>query len=178
MAWTVPRMDDLESDAWLGLVTMLELVPPSLDAQLQRDARLTHFEFMVLSLLRFAPLSTLQAKQLAAETNATLPRLSHVVSRLAERGLVERLPCPGDKRATNVHLTDEGRRAVIRAMSGHVDHVRRLVLDRLSREELGALASISTKINAVLSPNDRMLRPSPDAPRTDEEESVSGPTTP
>jgi DNA-binding MarR family transcriptional regulator len=158
-------MDDLESAAWLGLVTMLELVPPSLDAQLQRDAGLTHFEFMVLSLLRFAPGSTLQAKQLAIDTNATLARLSHVVSRLTGRGLVERLPCPGDRRATNVHLTDEGRRAVIRAMSGHVDHVRRLVLDRLSRDELAALAAITAKINVVLDPNDRVLGtvPDPDA---------------
>lgn len=148
-------MDELESEAWLRLVTMLELVPPSLDAQLQRDANLTHFEFMVLSLLRFAPQNLMQAKDLAASTNATLPRLSHVVSRLTERGLVERLPCPGDKRATNVHLTDEGRRAVIRATSGHIDHVRRLVIDRLSRDELSVLASIGAKITQVLDPNHR-----------------------
>src|SRR5437764_5241924 len=145
-------MDELESAAWLRLVRMLELVPPSLDAQLQRDANLTHFEFMVLSLLRFAPEHTLQAKDLAASTNATLPRLSHVVSRLEQRGLVERTPCPTDRRATNVRLTDGGRRAVIRATSGHIEHVRRLVIDRLDRDELAALAAIGTKIAEALDP--------------------------
>ena len=158
MAESVPRMDELESAAWLRLVRMLELVPPSLDAQLQRDAELTHFEFMVLSLLRFAADGTMQAKDLAASTNATLPRLSHVVSRLEQRGLVERAPCPTDRRATNVRLTDAGRRAVIRATSGHIDHVRRLVIDRLDRDELAALASIGTKIAEALDPNDRTLQ--------------------
>jgi DNA-binding MarR family transcriptional regulator len=157
MASQVPRMDSLESDAWLRLVTVLELLPPSLDAQLQQHSGMTHYEFVVLSLLRFAPDATLQAKDLAIRTNATLPRLSHVVTRMVERDWVERLPCPGDKRATNVRLTDDGRRAVVRATSGHVDHVRRLVIDRLNREELAALASIGSKIAEALDPNDRVF---------------------
>lgn len=157
MANHVPRMDELESDAWLRLVTILELLPPSLDAQLRQDAGMTHYEFVVLSLLRFAPDATLQSKELATQTNATLPRLSHVVSRMVERGWVERLPCPGDKRATNVHLTDIGRRAVVRATSGHIGHVRRLVIDRLSRDELAALASIGHRITEGLDPNARVF---------------------
>jgi DNA-binding MarR family transcriptional regulator len=158
-------MDGLESEAWLRLVRMLELVPPSLDAQLQRDAGLTHFEFMVLSLLRFAPDATMQSKDLAASTNATLPRLSHVVTRLQQRELVERLPCPGDGRATNIRLTEAGRRAVVRATSGHIDHVRRLIIDRLDRDELAALASIGAKIAEALDPNDRTLQSGPAEPR-------------
>jgi DNA-binding MarR family transcriptional regulator len=157
MARTVPRMDDLESEAWLRLVTMLELLPASLDAQLQRDGSLTHFEFMVLSQLRFAPGQTVQSKELAASTNATLPRLSHVVSRLEQRGLVERTPCPGDRRATNVRLTSDGRRVLIRATAGHIAHVRRMVLDRLDRGELEALTTIARKITADLDPADRLL---------------------
>lgn len=158
MARVVPRMDELESEAWLRLVSVLELLPASLDAQLQRDARLTHFDFVVLSLLRFAPDATLQAKELAAGTSATPPRLSHVVSRLEARGLVERLPCPTDRRATNVRLTGDGRRAVVRATSGHLEHVRRLVIDRLDRDELAALAAIGAKLAEGLDPADRLGR--------------------
>jgi DNA-binding MarR family transcriptional regulator len=80
------------------------------------------------------------------------------VSRLEQRGLVERVPCPTDRRATNVRLAGAGRRAVIRATSGHIDHVRRLVIDRLDRDELAALASIGAKIAEVLDPNDRTLQ--------------------
>lgn len=153
-------MDELESDAWLHLVTVLELLPVSLDAQLQQDAGMTHYEFMVLSLLRFAPDATVQSKELAARTNATLPRLSHVVSRLIDRGWVEKLPCPGDRRATNIRLTDIGRRAVVRATSDHIAHVRRMVIDRLDREQLAALAAIGEQITEVLDPNARVLPPS------------------
>jgi DNA-binding MarR family transcriptional regulator len=157
MAAPVPRMDDLESDAWRRLVALLELLPASLDAQLQQDAGMTHYEYAVLSLLRFAPDATLQSKELAIRTNATLPRLSHVVSRMVDRGWLDRMPSADDRRATNVHLTDDGRRAVIRATSGHIAHARRLVVDRLDRDELAALASIGRKVAEVLDPNSRVF---------------------
>ena len=88
--------------------------PGVLDSQLRRDAGLTHFEYFVLAMLSEAPERTLRMTALAQRTNATLPRLSHVVRRLEERGLVERFPCPEDGRATNARLTaagwDAGRR--------------------------------------------------------------------
>ncbi len=154
----VPRMDQLESQAWLGLVSVLELLPVALDTQLQKDSKLTHFEFSVLSLLRFASENTVQMKELAVQLNATLPRLSHVISRMEERGLVERLPCPTDKRATNVRLADVGRREVIRATPAHIRTVRALVIDQLSRDELEALAGIMQKIGGSLDPTDRLGR--------------------
>ncbi len=153
----VPRMDGLESEAWLGLVSVLQLLPVALDAQLQRDSGLTHFEFTVLSLLRFAPEHTFQMKELAAQTNATLPRLSHVVSRLEERGLVERISSPNDKRVTNVRLSDLGRREVVRATPAHIEHVRRLVIDQLSRDELASLAAIVAKVGGNLDPTSRLV---------------------
>nr|MDQ2698141.1 MarR family transcriptional regulator [Actinomycetota bacterium] len=98
MTRLVPRLDAEESAAWLSLVTMLELLPSALDSQLQREAGMTHFEFAVLSFLRFSPDQTLRMSELATGTNATLPRLSHVVSRLERRGVVERTPSPDDRR--------------------------------------------------------------------------------
>lgn len=162
MATPVPRMDDLESDAWRRLVAVLELLPASLDAQLQHDAGMTYYEYALLSLLRFVPDATLQSKELAIRTNATLPRLSHVVSRLVARGWLERLPSPDDKRATDVHLTDDGRRAVIRATSGHIAHIRRQVIDRLDRDDLAALATIGRKLSEVLDPSSRVFPAQPD----------------
>lgn len=162
MAAPLPRMDDLESDAWRRLVAVLELLPTALDAQLQQDDGMTHYEFALLSLLRFSPDATLQSKELAIRTNATLPRLSHVVSRLVDRGWLERLPREDDKRATDVRLTGDGRRAVIRATSGHIAHARRLVIDRLDRDELAALAAIGKKIADVLDPGSRVFPAQPD----------------
>ena len=46
-------------------------------------------------MLSEAPERTLRMTALAARTNATLPRLSRVISGLEQSGLVVREPCPG-----------------------------------------------------------------------------------
>ena len=155
MARRVPRMDELESSAWLNLVTVLELLPPALDAQLRRDAGLTHFEFVVLSVLRFEPRQAMRMKALATAVAATLPRLSHVVARLEARGFLARETAADDRRASDVRLTTEGRRAVVLATPGHVDTVRRLVLDALDRDQLAGLDEIAGRIARGLDPSDR-----------------------
>ena len=115
--------------AWLRLVAVVELLPGVLDAQLRRDAHLTHFEYFVLAMLSETPDWTLRMTALAQRTNATLPRLSHVVRRLEERGLVVHFPRPEDRRATNARLTPGGWDEVVAAAPGHVTAVRRHVFD-------------------------------------------------
>ncbi len=149
-SWRVPGMDEAESRAWLGLMRVVGLLPAALDAQLQRDSDLTHFEFMVLSMLRFAPDGLLRMTELARDTNATLPRLSHVVSRLETRGLVRRAPDTADRRATNVSLTPTGKRRLTRATPDHIATARRLVIDRLSPDQLAALAQVTAVIGRGL----------------------------
>lgn len=131
-----PRMDDLESETWLALLRVIELLPAALDAQLQRDSNLTHFEFFALSVLRFAPGATLRMTELATDTNSSLTRLSHVAKRLEERGLVERFPCPEDRRATNVRLTADGRRELVRAVPKHIELARASVIDAIGPDKL------------------------------------------
>lgn len=154
----VPRMNDRESAAWLSLISVLELLPTALDSQLQKDAQLTHFEYVLLSILQRTPEHVMRMKALAAATNATLPRLSHVVSRLESRGLVERTPCEEDRRATNARLTAAGRRAVIRATPEHIATVRRLVIDAVTPEQLDQLSQIGDAILPGLDPERRIER--------------------
>src|SRR3954453_18147870 len=108
-------LDQAERDAWLRLVAVVEVLPGVLDTQLRTASGLTHFEYFVLAMLSEAPEHTLRMTSLAQRTNATLPRLSHVARRMQARGLVERVPCPEDGRATDVHLTDAGFDAVVAA---------------------------------------------------------------
>lgn len=149
-------LDESEMRAWLRLVAVLELLPGTLDAQLRRDAAMTHFDYMVVSQLSEAPGRTLRMTALAHRTNATLPRLSHVVRRLEERGLVERTPCPEDRRATDARLTDTGLAAVVAAAPGHVRAVREHVVDALTPEQVGQLAGIAEALLRRLDPDGRM----------------------
>lgn len=139
-------LDERESAAWVGLVAVLELLPGVLDSQLRRDTDLTHFEYYALAMLSEAPKRTLRMTALAAQTNATLPRLSHVTQRLEGRGLIERLPCPQDARATNVRLTAVGMRKVRQTAPGHVANVRAHVIDALTSEQVGQLADITDAV--------------------------------
>ena len=149
-------LDETERAAWLRLVAVVELLPGVLDAQLRAEAGLTHFEYFVLAMLSEAPERTLRMTTLAQRTNATLPRLSHVVRRLEDRALVERVPCPEDGRATNAHLTDAGWDAVVAAAPGHVATVREYVLDLLAPEQIEQLRGIGDALLARLDPEGRM----------------------
>jgi DNA-binding MarR family transcriptional regulator len=121
-----------EFAAWVRLAAVLQLLPGVLDSQLRRDAGLTTFDYYVLAMLSDAPHRTLRMTALAVQTNATLPRLSHVVKRLEDRGLVERFPCPEDGRATNARLTADGWRKLRDSAPGHVATVREHVIDALT----------------------------------------------
>ena len=149
-------LDAEERAAWLRLVAVVELLPGGLDAQLRRDAGLSHYDYFLLAMLSEAPERTLRMTALAQRTNATLPRLSHVVHRLEGRGLVQRFPCPEDRRATNARLTSAGWDAVVAAAPGHVEAVREHVIDPLSRAQLRQLAAIGDALLTRLDPEGRM----------------------
>ena len=149
-------LDEAQMAAWLRLAALLELLPGALDSQLRRDAGLTHFEYFVLAMLSEAPQRTLRMTALARLTHGTLPRLSHVVRRLEDRGLVERFPCPADARATNARLTPAGWSKVVDTAPGHVATVREHVIDALTPEQVRQLAGIADSVLATLDVDDAM----------------------
>jgi len=146
-------LSDEESAAWRRLVAVVELLPGVLDSQLRRDADLTNFDYYVLAMLSEAPHRTLRMTALAARTNATLPRLSHVVRRLEERGLVERAACPTDGRATNAQLTDAGLLEIQETAPGHVANVREHVIDPLTPDQISQLTAITDALLERLDPD-------------------------
>lgn len=149
-------LSDEERAAWVRLYAVSELLPGLLDAQLRRDSGLTHFEYFVLAMLSEAPERTLRMSDLASRTSATLPRLSHVVQRLERRGLLERLPCPDDGRATNAYLTDQGWDVVVDAAPGHVAAVRHHVLAPLTPAQVKQLIRIGDALLTHLDPSGRL----------------------
>ncbi|PRY70581.1 MarR family transcriptional regulator [Glaciihabitans tibetensis] len=139
--------------AWTKFVAVVELLPGVLDGQLQRDAHLTHFEYFTLAMLSEAPNRTLRMTGLAAATNSTLPRLSHVASRLEQRGYLQRLPCPEDRRATNAILTEDGWNKVVATAPGHVSTVRATVIDALEPRDVADLNRVMAKLLGTLDPD-------------------------
>ena len=139
-------LDDAQQSAWRKLIQVVELLPGALDSQLRREADLTHFDYFTLAMLSEAPDRTLRMTALADLTNSSLPRLSHVVSRLEERGFVERTRSAEDGRATNAVLTETGWEKVVASAPGHVEAVRSIVFGDLDAADVADLDRVMGKI--------------------------------
>ena len=145
--------DDLapdELETWASVATLLEWLPDALDAQLQRDAGLTHFEYGLLYALDRAEDRRLRMSTLAGYAHSSLSRLSRAAARLEARGLLRREPDPTDGRYTLAILTDEGAAARRAAAPGHVDLVSRAVFAPLTAAQRRQLGGITRRILATL----------------------------
>jgi DNA-binding MarR family transcriptional regulator len=138
-------------------------LPAALDAQLRRDAGISHFEYDVLALLSEAPEPAIRMSTLAMWAGSSLPRLSQVVARLQQRGWVRRTPDPADGRYTLAILTEQGQAKVTQAAPGHVQEVRRLVLDSLIKTQSRQLREIGRRILRAIDPGDQPLPATPRA---------------
>ncbi|MFD0558670.1 DNA-binding MarR family transcriptional regulator [Stackebrandtia endophytica] len=157
MTATTPVPDSFdpeELETWSTLATLLEWLPAALDAQLQRDAGMSHFEFGILFALSRTKDGTLRMSELAGYANSTLSRLSRAAARLERRGWLRRAPDPGDGRITIAVLTEAGRDAMLAAEPGHVALVRQLVFAPLTRTQAMQLERSARRINGTIRAKD------------------------
>jgi DNA-binding MarR family transcriptional regulator len=156
---TEPRwLNADERRAWLALLSITTLLPAALDTQLQSAGKLSLFDYNVLAMLSEAEGRYLPMSELAARTSASLSRLSHVVTKLQNRGWVEREPHPGDARVTVAHLTDAGWDTIVGLAPDHVESVRNLMFDAMTDDDVADLARIGEKIVARLDDDHWILR--------------------
>src|ERR1035438_5767133 len=113
-------LTDDEQQAWRGLLRMTSQLNARMNRQLQDDYGISLADYDVLVVLRGAPTQ--------------------------RRGLVAREDCPTDARGAFVVLTETGRAAIERAAPAHVETVRQLVFDGLSRDQLAALTAVSSSV--------------------------------
>ena len=148
----VPWLDDDERAVWFSLMGTLMRLPSALDAQLRRDAGLSHFEYQVLAGLSMAEARTMRMSDIAYFAESSLSRLSHACTRLEGQGWLTRHVDPDDRRATIATLTDAGYAKVVEAAPGHVRMVRTLVFDPLTRAQVKQLGEITARIEAAIGP--------------------------
>lgn len=136
--------DELET--WHALNMLLGRLPAHLNEQLQRDAGLSFVEYYVLAALSDQPDHVIRMSTLADLANSELSRLSHLMRRLEQRGLVRREADPSDGRFTLAILTEAGRAHLEAAAPAHVELVRRRVFDVLDTDEQQALRRAARRI--------------------------------
>jgi DNA-binding MarR family transcriptional regulator len=141
-----------EWETWRRFTTMRSQLDLALERDLHQSADISIAEYSVLIMLFEAPAKQLRANQLGGSLAWEKSRVSHQVSRMEKRGLVERRECDTDARGTWIGLTPAGSRAVLNAMRNHATNLRRYFFDALSPDELAAILSAATKVSDLLIP--------------------------
>jgi DNA-binding MarR family transcriptional regulator len=147
-------LDAEEQRTWAQLSAMILRLQPVLNAQLQREFGISHFEYLIMANLSEAPGSKLRMSLLATLCGSSLPRLSQAVGRLEKRGWITRHPDPEDSRYTLAVLSPAGLRRLQEAAPSHVDAVREFVFDRLTQAQTRQLGMICQRILDGLPPDD------------------------
>jgi DNA-binding MarR family transcriptional regulator len=144
---TDPRwLDEDEQRAWRAFLRMYGRLGARLNRQLQAESGLSLADYEVLVHLSEAPDGCLRPFALQRGLCWEQSRLSHHLTRMQHRGLIRREGCTEDGRGAFVVLTEDGRRAIEAAAPGHVETVRRLFFDGLTRDQLTVLAQLSDQV--------------------------------
>jgi DNA-binding MarR family transcriptional regulator len=146
-----PRwLDDREQAAWRAMLQAHSKLNAELARRLAAESSLSYPDYEVLVALTDQPDGRLRLYELGELLDWEKSRLSHHISRMAERGLVKKLRCETDRRGSFVAVTPRGRREIQEAAPGHVAAVRELFIDRLTPAQLDAIANAATGILAAL----------------------------
>ncbi len=141
-------LDAEEQRAWRAFIFSSNTLLGNLSTALERapGIDLTLAEYEILVRLSEAPDGSLRMSELAEQVVHSRSRLTHTVSRLENRGLVQRLRCTKDGRGREAVMTEEGRTLLEKAAPVHVQSVRDLILDVLGRERFLALGDLMAEL--------------------------------
>lgn len=147
-----PRTDltDADWDVWREYFRSSRELNAALDRRLQDDAGISHPEYLVLLSLWRSPEHQLRTGELAQDLSWEKSRVSHQVTRMTKRGLVERRECADDARGVWVVLSKQGETILSRASLDHSSAIGELFLDVLSADERVLFLEASRRIRQRL----------------------------
>ncbi|ASK65219.1 MarR family transcriptional regulator [Brachybacterium avium] len=140
-------LSSTEQEAWRTFLYATTLLTDRFGEALQSDPEidLTLGEYEILVRLSEAEDKFLRMSELADQVVHSRSRLTHTVSRMERRGLVERVRCAADGRGRQAQLTRAGEQMLVRAAPTHVLSVRALLLDVIGHDDLLELGRILGK---------------------------------
>src|SRR3954454_2106647 len=152
MTTEVPWLSPTEAHLWRGWTQLHTELNARLQRELQEDAGLSASDYEVLVHLTDSPEGRVRVSDLARLLQWERSRVSHHLTRMERRGLVERTECAEDGRGAFIGVTASGRAVIERAAPGHVAAVRRHVFDVLDEDDVVALSKAIDKLLAGLAP--------------------------
>ncbi len=143
----VEWLTEPEMVAWRGLVQSTTALLATLDNELQAAHGLSLGDYEVLVHLSEAPGSAVRMSELADRLHLSPSGITRRIDGLVKSGLVERRPCPSDRRGSNAALTKLGLKTLRTAAPTHVRGVRAHFVDRLTERQLAQLAAALSAVD-------------------------------
>jgi DNA-binding MarR family transcriptional regulator len=141
----VPPLDPSELGAYFVLTEAVSLLQYQVEQQLRAEGGISYVQFQLLA--RLAQLDgPLTMTELADGVVYSRSGLTYQAGLLEKAGLITRGPSPQDERATLVTITEKGLALFNRVLPGHIQVIRRLLLDPLSGDDLHHLGDIMTRV--------------------------------
>jgi DNA-binding MarR family transcriptional regulator len=142
---TAKPLSPRELRIWYAFLSMGEDVLERVGRDIARATGLSGPEFGVLSRLAAYGKGEMRQQELATAMGWEKSRLSHQLSRMQNRRLIERRA--GDGRATLVVLTKSGREKLASALPIRAESVRRNLLSRLTSEQIDMIIRVSNLLD-------------------------------
>ncbi|MGP3533751.1 MarR family winged helix-turn-helix transcriptional regulator [Microbacterium sp. RD1] len=117
-----------------------------IDRQLQQDSGLAQGEYGTLAAILDSTARALRVGELARQLAWEKSRVSHLITRMERRGLVERAASAEDGRGSLITVTPAGRRALLRAVRGHAAEVRQAFLGLIRPDERAVLERVLRRL--------------------------------
>jgi len=133
-----------EQRVWRNYVALTGRLQAVMNRQLQQDHELSLADYTVLVALEERP--GCRISELGDRLGWEQSRLSHQLTRMRTRGLVERVGADDDRRAATVELTKQGAAALRVAAPQHAELVRAVVFDGMSAADLRALERWTSRV--------------------------------
>ncbi|WP_020502274.1 MarR family winged helix-turn-helix transcriptional regulator [Sciscionella marina] len=141
-----------EWELWQLWTHAYHLLVRELDRGLQRDCGISKAEFSVLMALSRAPGRELNVADLVAELDWEKSRVSHQLTRMENRGFVQRIQHGATGRRIRVGLTGTGQRTTQNAVRAHGANIRRCFFDSLTTEQAATLRAWSEQVVEGIEP--------------------------
>ncbi|MFC4531026.1 MarR family winged helix-turn-helix transcriptional regulator [Sphaerisporangium dianthi] len=113
---------------------------------------LSEIDFETIIRLYRSPGRRLRMSDLAAQTSLSTSGVTRVVDRLEREGLVERVACPSDRRASFATLTDAGATRLESVLPRHIEDIEKWFTGLLSPQRLEELLDSLRIIRDVVRP--------------------------
>ncbi|MFV0407281.1 MAG: MarR family winged helix-turn-helix transcriptional regulator [Propioniciclava sp.] len=133
-----PWLSKDQQQVWRTFLDGFARIKQELDDEL-RPFGLDLSVYEILLRLSESAERSMRMSDLAIAARQSRSRLTHSITRMEDKGLVRRLPCPDDRRGVIAQLTEEGNALLQEATPTHVERVRTVLVDAVEPNDLEAL---------------------------------------